>query len=223
MALKDVIKAIPLYQIQIGTTSTYVIKFDLAETATALGMNYDLDTGVMYLGDNPNNGFLFTVTTNTLDIYLYVNGVKNGNHTIRCVCTSEKAYLYYVKEKDVVSFGITSTGSGIFKFMAGNSTSLLDGTKKYGYVSVAINNNYAGVAMEDGFNEVIFNGYAFQITDYFVQMTPLCTSEGFMFDNIFMVTMCKSTTDYTLFTMNNKNYFSISTYNAKGCKVAMEI
>lgn len=212
MALKDVIRQIP---ISLPT-------IDFKSIAAELGFNYRVisDTEcVMYLGDNSNNGYLFQKNSNAVfSSLLYCNGEKmnsTGDGVSVTAQTASTVYLSYIKGKDTVTFGITGNGAVTLQFVCGRATNVIDGIVKYGYCCDYGGNYayYGNYVMSDGYyKRQWFNSDGLlQISDYFAYFYQMCSHQGDLFDNIYVATIFKQTTDYQLFTLNNKDYVSLNT------------
>ena len=226
--LKDVIQKIPLYTL--SESGAVAVSIDLHLIADSLGMNLDAGNSVLYMGDNPENGFEFYYNgTNTLYIYLYCQGVRKSGSgdIISAPVNSNNAYLYYIKGKSgTVAFGISSDGSVKLQFICGKAINIVDALEKYGYL-LCVYGSYANsgtYVMSDGYYKSNWfdSGGLQEVSDYFAQFHPMCSHQGDLFENVYVATIFKQTTDYQLFTMNDKNYAALNMGKNNGIRYITE-
>ena len=202
MILSDVIKSIPLYK----------YSGSLSDIAEELGLNISPDN-IMYLGDNPNVGFHFSLS-NSILIKLYSDGSDFSGTGYSSISTnSELATLYYVKGKDTICFGVSNTGKPVLNFICGKCRNLIDGTEKYGYVSCVGSTSGlygGGCVISDGYTQKDWFTYLTHQIDMFVSMYPMCTKQGDLFENMNVATIFCQSNEYKLFTLGNKNYLSLT-------------
>lgn len=221
------LEKISLHEMTIGENPSYILHFNLAEIANALGMNYNTETNVIYMGDNPNNGFHFVEDGSNVWLYLYRNGENLTDYIQAEWCANANSYIYYKKFKNTVMFGISDSNNNIrLPFMCGKANSLSDNSEKYGYMySPASNNSNSSmfIVMEDGYGESRTISGCLKYPNEYVQMIPLYTDELYSFENIYLAVAFKYVQQYQIFTLNNQNYLSQDKYYGSDMRLVMEI
>ena len=211
MALKDVVQKIPLFKI--NSSGSLEINIDVEYIASCLGLNYkqlNATEYIVYLGDNDQNGILFAnVSNNRLYNNLYCNGQikkQDGQDYINMYCLSNNAYLYYVKTKDAVAFGMSDDGTIRLDWLCAESINILDGSKKYAYILGDFGSNYVS---SDGYYSGVWAGDMENTSDFYAKFNKFCSHNGDVFKNVYMPDIFKSTNQSQFFTVNGKNYLSL--------------
>lgn len=212
----------------------YIIaNINLAAIATALGMNYNSATGVMYMGSDSTTGFKFTVyPENNGEIEVrYINKGTTANLIISEQCAGQFSYLYYKKSSKGCAFGVGQSAAVI---QAAWSTCYhgLTGTDKYcyfiSYLYSQINGfDYCSILVEDGTYSSYNRGYAVgSYDDKMVALSPITIpEEPYICRYAFTPTTFRDTTDAEEFTMNGNSYVSGNAFNntESSCRFVLEL
>lgn len=180
---------------------SWVPDVTISDIAATLGLNYDSQTSVLYAGNNPDNGILVTLTSNSLTLKIWKDGAEltgTNSFSNTCSLTSQYSVLSYKKSDNGVVFGIdaNNTGVPVIRIMISRGKTV-SGVVKIGYVFTMTNSANIHNLLEDGTYEVapyaVFANTLY--SDELISAAPMWhVAGGLIYDHLFAVGMFNSTT-----------------------------
>lgn len=212
-----------------NTATSYVLNFIPDKIAEVLGLNYDVETNVMYIGENSDNGIMWTHANSNIIAYLYINGTPLEKYCINFNCaTSNIAKLFYKKTDKTIVFGVGTTET--INFAIGKGVDVVNGTELYAYLynaystSSTYNTGTYHVFTENGDYDHVSASLNTVGSDCIVSVSPLSVSNiHFIFNHIYTPYMFKEIDRCTEFTMNGKEYVSATCISNNRIRFVAEI